>query len=241
MATGTETRNVARFGLWAALGTAVTTTITFGVAVATPPLSGPLCKAGCFRYPYLDVVDRFPRDYFWMFPALAAIVFYIALLVALDGRAATENRVVTRLGIAFGVVAATTLLGDYYVQLAVIQPSLAGGEADGIALVTQYNPHGLFIALEELGYILTSLSLVCMVPSLRRSIGLERAVRYVFVGSFVLTISALGWFMLRNGHARSYLFEIAVISIDWTALVIGAAMLVFIFRRDLAAATAHAT
>ena len=93
---------------------------------------------------------------------------------------------VTRLGTAFGVVAATTLLGDYYVQLAVIQPSLAAGEADGLSLVTQYNPHGLFIALEELGYILTSLSLVCMVPSLRRSIKLERAVRYVFVGGFAL-------------------------------------------------------
>jgi hypothetical protein len=100
-----------------------------------------------------------------MFPALVAIVAYLALLAALHGRAAPESRVVTRLGMAFGVIAATTLLGDHYVQLAVMQPSLAAGDSDGISLLTQYNPHGLFIALEELGYILTSLVRVRHAPA----------------------------------------------------------------------------
>jgi hypothetical protein len=34
------------------------------------------------------------------------------------------------------------------------------GETDGIALITQYNEHGLFIAMEELGYITMSIALV---------------------------------------------------------------------------------
>ena len=32
------------------------------------------------------------------------------------------------------------------------------GETDGIALLTQYNGHGIFIAMEELGYITMSIS-----------------------------------------------------------------------------------
>lgn len=32
------------------------------------------------------------------------------------------------------------------------------GETEGITLLTQYNAHGIFIALEELGYLLMSLS-----------------------------------------------------------------------------------
>lgn len=227
----------ARFGWWAAIATAFTTALTFAVAVATPPGSGPLCAASCSRYPYTDVSDRFPRDYAWMFPALVATVLFVALLVAIDARAARvapERRLFSRVGVALGVIAATALLGDYYVQLAVIQPSLLAGEADGIALVSQYNPHGLFIALEELGYILMSLSLACMVPTLRPATGLVRAVRYVFAGGFALTLASLAWFVLRHGHARSYLFEIAVISIDWTALVIGASLLALVFRRESA-------
>jgi len=73
-------------------------------------------------------------------------------------------------------IAALTLLADYFVQLTVVQPSLLAGERDGIALLSQYNPHGLFIALEELGYLLISLSLVCLMPALPPATRLERTV-----------------------------------------------------------------
>ncbi len=32
------------------------------------------------------------------------------------------------------------------------------GEKEGISLLTQFNPHGIFIALKEVGYLLMSLS-----------------------------------------------------------------------------------
>jgi hypothetical protein len=53
------------------------------------------------------------------------------------------------LGIVFATISCTLLVGDYFIQISVIQPSLLKGETDGIALLTQYNPHGIFIALEE--------------------------------------------------------------------------------------------
>jgi hypothetical protein len=56
---------------------AVLTIGTFAIAIATPPLAGPLCAGGCFTYPYSDIASRFPRDYYWMYPAmLLNLVYY---------------------------------------------------------------------------------------------------------------------------------------------------------------------
>jgi hypothetical protein len=224
-----------RFGFWSALSTAVTTAMTFAMAILTPPLSGQLCAAGCFRYPYLEVAGRFPRDYYWLFLALVSILSFLAFMVALAGRARAAGQPFTRLGLLLGSMGGLTLLGDYYVQLAVIQPSLLAGESDGIALLTQYNPHGLFIALEELGYLLISLALACMVPALSTATRLERIVRRLFLGGLVLNAGALTFFVFSHGHSRGYLFELATISIDWLVLIAAALLMAVIFRRELKA------
>ena len=41
-----------------------------------------------------------------------------------------------------------------------MQPSILLGETEGFALLTQYNPHGVFIALEDLGYFLMGMAFV---------------------------------------------------------------------------------
>lgn len=221
-----------RFGWWAALGSGGTTLLAFAVAVATPPLSGPLCRAGCYGYPYLDVAARYPRDYYWMFPALLATLLCVAFAVALEARAKPERRLLARFGVALAQMAALTIVSDYFLQLAVIQPSLLTHEADGVSLLTQYNPHGVFIALEELGYLLLSTALACLGASLPGLTRLEQAVRWLFAGGWVACIAALGWFMARYGHQRAYFFEIAVISIAWLSLVPGAFMMAAVFRRE---------
>lgn len=226
----------ARFGYLAASGTGLTTLVAFGVALATPPLSGPLCRKACVAYPYQDIAERFPRDYYWMFPAMLATLLYVAFMVALHVRAPPAQRPVAQLGLILAAMAAIVLVGDYYVQLAVVQPSVLAGEPDGIALLSQYNSHGAFIALEELGYLLMSLSLVCMTPSLSSSTRLERVAGRVFLAGFVVTVSVLCWVLSSYGNAREYRFEIAVISIDWTALIVGAFVMAVVFRRELAAA-----
>jgi len=70
--------------------------------------------------------------------------FYIALIM---------------IGLSFAIVSVVLLLSDYYIQIAVIKPSLINGETEGIAILSQYNPHGIFIALEEIGYITMILAL----------------------------------------------------------------------------------
>jgi hypothetical protein len=130
-------------------------------------------------------------------------------------------------------MAAMTLLSDYFLQLAVIRPSVLAGEADGASLLAQYNPHGIFIALEELGYLLMGASLACMAATLSRANRLERAIRWLFVGGLVASLAALAWFVLRNGHGREYFLEIAIISIVYLTLIPGTFMMTRVFQRCL--------
>jgi hypothetical protein len=61
---------------------------------------------------------------------------------------------------AFGLMAATTLTVDYFIQLRFVQSAVLKGELDGLAPLTQYNTHGVFIALEEAGYALIAVAFV---------------------------------------------------------------------------------
>ena len=222
----------AQFGFWAALGTGAVTLVTFGMAIATPPLSGPMCQEGCLTYPYIDIAARFPRDYLWMFPAMVATLLSMAFLLAIQARARPERRLMGQLGVVLSVMAGLTILGDYFLQLAVIQPSVLAGETDGVSVLTQYNPHGIFIALEELGYLLMSASLACMAPTLSKATRLERTVGRIFIGGLIASLAALAWFAIAYGHRRAYLFELAVISIVWLTLIPSAFMMAAVFRRS---------
>lgn len=88
------------------------------------------------------------------------------------------------MGASFALVSAAVLIADYYVQLSVIQPSLTNGETDSVAMLTQYNPHGIFIAVEELGHLALSLSFLFSGLSLGRA-GLEKWARRVFFAGFL--------------------------------------------------------
>ena len=228
-------RREARFCYWAALVTGFATLFAFAIAIATPPLSGAWCREGCLEYPYAEIATRYPRDYYWMFPAMVATLGYVAFMVGLHGRAGGECRSWSRFAVILAAMAGAVITTDYFLQLSVIQPSIVAGETDGVSLLTQYNPHGIFIALEEFGYLLVSLSLVCMVPAMARETALERSTRRVFVVGGLLNALALAWILLRFGHERGYLFEIVVISVDWLMLIAGTFMMAPVFRREMAA------
>ncbi len=46
-----------------------------------------------------------------------------------------------------------------------MQPSLEKRQLEGWALFTQFNPNGVLLALEELGFLLMSLVFVCVAPA----------------------------------------------------------------------------
>lgn len=220
-----------RLGYYLSLLIAGITAITLGIGFFTPPISGPNCRENCIEYPYLDIASRFPRDYIWMFPAIVLTLLFVALMVCIHYHAPEGAKVFSHIGLALALMSAVLLVANYFVQVSVIQPSLDNGEVDGIALLSQYNPNGLFIALEEIGYLLMSAALFCVVPVFSSANRLERALRWIFIAGFVLALVALAAVSVQHGVHREYRFEVIVISINWIVLIVAGVLLSAVFKR----------
>ena len=222
---------IVRFGYYISIFTAVITIITFGIAICTPPLSGPFCKSDCFEYPYHEIISRFPRDYFWMFPAIILSFSYMVMMISVHKTVPPERSVFSLAGVAFAVISTLILSVDYFVQVSFIQPSLLAGETEGIAMLSQFNPHGLFIILEELGFITMNISFLFLTPALSRSTRLEKSLRLTFIIGFILMILSFAAVVLINGINREYRFEVIIISITWIELVIGSILFSRYFKK----------
>jgi ammonia channel protein AmtB len=98
-------------------------------------------------------------------------------------------------------------------------------------MLTMYNPNGVFIALEELGYLLMSLALAVLAPAFVRRNKVERTIRWLFVSSFALAVGALAAVSATRGIDRGYLFEIIVISIVWLTLIVAGPLVAVVLRR----------
>ncbi|EKE16411.1 MAG: hypothetical protein ACD_11C00017G0001 [uncultured bacterium] len=224
-------KNINKLGFYSSISTVVLTLITFGIAIFTPPLSGPYCKGVCYVYPYLDITARFPRDYYWMFPAILMMISYIILMICIHRWTSEEKKIYSQIGFSFALISTTILLIDYFVQLSVIQPSLLNGETDGILMLTQYNPHGIFIVLEELGFMLMSISFLSMAFVFSDG-KLQKAIRWTFASAFVLTAVAFIAYSAIYGLSREYRFEVASISINWLTLAVAGIFLAILFKKN---------
>lgn len=230
-----ETKTASSVGFYAAILTTLLTVVTFIIAFNTPPLSGPGCTAGCFTYPYSDIASRFPRDYFWMYPSILLSLVYYVLMVAIHYFAPADKKVFSQIGMSFALISTATIVIDYFLQLSFIQPSVVLGETDGIALLSQFNPHGVFIVLEEIGFLMMSLSMLCMAPAIVGNTKVEKAIRWLFVACFTLNAIALSLYTVFYGIHREYRFELATISINWLTLITTGVLLSIMFGRALAA------
>jgi hypothetical protein len=226
----TKPKHSNTLGFYAAIFTAMLTMITFVIAYLTEPLSGPFCKSSCFVYPFTDITSRFPTDYIWMLFAIILFISYAILMVCIHYFSSDEKKVYSHIGLLFAFSSAVIFITDFFIQLSVIQPSLLQGETEGVALLTQFNPHGIFIVLEELGYFLMSLAFLFMAPVFSGS-KLQKSIRWVFVISFVLNTLTFIWFCFQYGINREYRFEVASISINWLTLIITGILLSIVFKR----------
>ena len=218
-------------GFYTSILIGVVTVITFIIAYLTEPLSGPFCTGSCFGYPYTEAVSRFPADYIWMYSAIVWLLFYTIFMACIHHHAESEKKTFSQVGLSFAIMSALILLANYFIQLSVVQPSLLNGEFDGIALITQYNPHGIFIALEELGFILMSITFLFMAPVFARG-KLEKTIRSIFIGSFFLTLIAFILISIFYGIHREYRFEVAVMSINWLTLIVSSILVSIMLKRS---------
>ena len=219
--------SAARLGSRTAILTAVLTAVFAALGVTTPARSGPFCGSDCVAYPYVDVAQFIPRDYFWLVPGILLAPTVIVLMACIHATATEPHKIYSRIGLSLAVVYAGVILVDYVLQLAIVVPSLQAGESAGLSLVTQYNPHGVFIALEALGYTLMTLAFL-FVAAVFQGGRAERAIRLLYVGSFVLTLAAfIGVALL--GHTLVG-FEVAVLTITYVELITSSALLIRVFR-----------
>ncbi|MEJ2263286.1 MAG: hypothetical protein P8X95_07565 [Anaerolineales bacterium] len=221
-----------RFGYYSALLTTVITIVTFGFALIAIPISGANCPGDCVTYPYLDTVSQFPRDFLWMPLAILMVIAYVMLMVSIHFYAPDPRKIFSQVGLSFALIAAAILASNYFIQFSVIPMSLMNGETNGLATLIQYNPHGVFIALEELGFLIMSLSFVFMAPVFANKSRLESAVRWIFIAGFVLVVASLILISINYGLDRQDRFEVVVISINWLVLIVNGALLGIIFRRQ---------
>ncbi len=228
-----------RVGFWAALLTVLLTAATAVAGVATPARSGPFCGPttwACIPAPYTHVAQFIPGDYLWLIPAILLAPVFVMLMAALHDYAPGPRRIFTRVALAFATAYAVVIGVDYFVQLAVVVPSLEAGETAGMSLFTQYNPHGVFIAGEAIGYLTMSIALLLAAPVFAGG-GIERAIRWLFIGGFVLAVAALVALWIVGGDLIA--FEVAVLSINWIVLIASGVLLSVVFRRALGSAGAR--
>lgn len=220
-------------GYYAAILTTIITVITFGFAMVAVPISGANCPGECVEYPYLGTASQFPRDFLWMPLAMTLVLVYVVLMVAIQAHAENHKKIFGQIGLVFAVISAVVLLTAYFTQFSVVPVSLMNGETEGLPLLIQYNAHGVFIALEELGYLMMSLSFLFVAPVFAGRSRRESAVRWVFVSGFGLTIVALVVISIMYGLERLDRFEVFALSIDWLVLIINGVLLSMVFRRHL--------
>ncbi len=220
-------------GFYSSIILALISIISFGLGSMAVPISGVNAPGGGLQYPYLDTLKQFPKDYFWMITAMILIITYVVFMASLHSIANKERRIFSQISLIFTVISAAILLTAYFTQISVVPVSLRNNETAGITLITQYNPHGLFIALEELGYIMMSFSFLFIAQIFNNKGRLESFIKWIFIIAFVLTILSLIMISIRHGIERQDRFEVPALIISWLVLIINGILSSIFFRNKL--------
>lgn len=216
-------------GWWAAILTTLCTLVFAVISIATPARSGPFCANwGCVPYPYTDVAQFIPGDYFWLIPGILLALLFVALVASIHAYAPEAKKPFSNLALLFAGAYMLVIIADYFSQLTIVMPSLQSGESASLSLFTQYNPHGFFIAGEALGYLLMSIAFLCAAPVFAGG-RVERVLRGLFTLSFVAAVVAFAGFWLVKHDLIA--FEVTILMINWVVLLISGVLLAVVFRR----------
>lgn len=223
-----ETKNrlrkrVNRLGLWAAILTAVLAAafITMGMFGSSSWDSYP----GMVNYvwSYIKVID-----YVLFIPAFLLAPVFVVLMACIYYYTSYEKKIFSLIGMAFALIYATIITTDYFILWTVTLPSIINVQTADLSLLSMYNPHGIFVALESLAYLIMSVALLCIAPVFEGG-KIERILRWIFIAGFVLAIGSLiGIFLMKYDIV---MFEIAIIAIYCPLLIISGILLSIIFRR----------
>jgi len=223
---------VNRAGQFAAVSTGVLTLITFALAMTAVPISGANCPGDCAEYPYLDTAAQFPQDYRWMVFAMLVVVVYIILMAVFHSWSDGSRKVFSQIALSMAVPSACILITAYFLQFSIVTVSLMNGEFEGIPLLIQYNPHGVFIAMEELGYLMMSISFLFAGLTLAGRNRIEKVAKWIFLSGFVVPVIALVVLSFVYGLERLDRFEVIIITVDWLVLIVNGFLMRTVFKTE---------
>lgn len=216
-------KRVNRIGLWAAVFTAI--------LAAAFIIMGMFGSSSWDTFPgmvnYIWTTMKF-IDYALFIPGFLLAPVFVVLMACIHYYASVDKKIYSLIGLAFAVIYATIITTDYFVLWTVVLPSTIMGETAGLSLFSLYNPHGIFVSLESLAYLMMSVALLLVAPVFQGS-RIERALRWIFIAGFVLSIGSLFGVLLINYDVVMY--EIAIITIYCPVLIISGIILAKIFKR----------
>ena len=153
---------------------------------------------------------------------------FLALVAFIHHQASDDKRLFSQISLSFATISVGLLMLDFFIQWTVVLPSTQTGEVSGLYLFTQYNPHGLFVSIESLAYLLMSTSFLALAP-LYSGGGLQRSIQRIFVAGFVLAVCS--FVVLAMARQDIVQFEVLVIMIDWLTLIVTGIMMAILFKR----------
>jgi hypothetical protein len=235
-----ENKTACQYGKWTSILTTITAAVALGTAVTMAPArSGPNCAPlvnmgvikSCIDYPYTDVADFVPVEYIWMYPALLLSFLFVVLISSVYHCDPIHKSISTHIALMLSVISAAVHSINYFIQLAVVQPSLLKDELESLILLSQYNPHGVFIALEDLGYFLMGLSFGFLSLSFVRTGKLIKSIKYIYLSSSVITVAGLIIMAFWYRSDLEYRYEVLSLTLDWLVLIVTGVLLFFYFKR----------
>jgi hypothetical protein len=210
-----------RVGFWSAILTAIMAALFFTIGILTPVRS--------ITYPYINGIAAFvPGDYYWMYPAFLLAPAFVVLMTSINAYASESKKFFSQLGLAFAIIYAAIASTNYFVQFAVVEPSILKVETANLSLLSEYNPHGIFIALESLGYLMMTVAFLFAAPVFSGG-RVQRAIRWLYTSGFVLAVGFLLGLSILGYDIVS--FEVASITIDCTVLIASGVLLSRLFQR----------
>ena len=211
-----------RLGFWSATLTAVLAAVFIGVGIFGSS------STELIQYPYVLSTIR-PIDYGVWIPGFLIAPILVVLIACIHFQAPANKKIFSQIGLSFALIYAGIITADYFIQLTVILPSILSNETEGLALFSMYNPHGLLVALESLGYLMMNTGLLVIAAVFDGRSRVERAIRWLFVIGFVLAVGSFSVITLA-GYEIVY-FEIAIITINVIVPIAAGALLSLFFKR----------
>ena len=166
-----------------------------------------------------------------MYPAMLLSLLFVVLVSSIYHCDPIHKNISTHIALMLSVVSAAIHSINYFIQLAVVQPSLLKGELESLILLSQYNPHGVFIALEDLGYFIIGLSFGFLSFSFVKPGKLSKSIKYTYLICSVVTVTGLIAMAIWYKSDLEYRYEVLSLSLDWLTLIITGILLFFYFKR----------